>query len=271
MSYIFIDIDGTLYSKHQDQIPTSAIEAMKLAKRNGHKVFLCTGRSKGEALPFLNLPVDGFAFSSGAYIEVNSEVIYAKEMEYEQCLELVHQLNEHQLGYCLSGNLKSYSSPYGMEFIYRYFSEEHRSKDEVMALIEKHNFFVDQNFKEDFITKINIYSYQLDAIYNFGKHVDHSFDITVFINENSTFKAAELTFHNHSKATAVSNIMRYFGSKDEIVCIGDSENDIPMFQIADIAIGMKHGSSEALKHVSYITDDVLEDGIYKAFKHFDLI
>lgn len=47
---IFLDVDGTLvdYSGH---IPQSAAEAVRLARQKGHKVYICTGRSRAEVYP----------------------------------------------------------------------------------------------------------------------------------------------------------------------------------------------------------------------------
>ena len=46
--YIFLDVDGTLYSPKLGEIPESAMEAIRLAREEGHKIFLCTGRSLAE-------------------------------------------------------------------------------------------------------------------------------------------------------------------------------------------------------------------------------
>ena len=40
--YLFLDIDYTLYSPKAGCVPPSALEAIAEARRNGHKVFLCT-------------------------------------------------------------------------------------------------------------------------------------------------------------------------------------------------------------------------------------
>ena len=42
---LFIDVDGTLVD-YDNNIPQSAVEAIKIARNNGHKVYICTGRSK---------------------------------------------------------------------------------------------------------------------------------------------------------------------------------------------------------------------------------
>ena len=49
---IFFDIDGTLVGFKGD-ILDSTREALQAAKRNGHKILLCTGRSKNQIYPWL--------------------------------------------------------------------------------------------------------------------------------------------------------------------------------------------------------------------------
>ena len=44
---IFVDVDGTLLDNKQ-QIPESAVYAIQNARKNGHYVFLNTGRCKAE-------------------------------------------------------------------------------------------------------------------------------------------------------------------------------------------------------------------------------
>ena len=40
---IFLDIDGTLIEPGRMEPPASAVDAVRKARANGHKVFLCTG------------------------------------------------------------------------------------------------------------------------------------------------------------------------------------------------------------------------------------
>ena len=45
MAYIFFDIDGTLWDEKM-QIPESTIPTIRQLQKNGHKTFLCSGRSR---------------------------------------------------------------------------------------------------------------------------------------------------------------------------------------------------------------------------------
>ena len=42
---LFFDIDGTILSEKTKEIPASAIEALKAAKKKGHLLFINTGRT----------------------------------------------------------------------------------------------------------------------------------------------------------------------------------------------------------------------------------
>ena len=44
-SALFFDIDGTILSEITKEIPESALEALNQAKKNGHKMYINTGRT----------------------------------------------------------------------------------------------------------------------------------------------------------------------------------------------------------------------------------
>jgi hypothetical protein len=57
----------------------------------------------------------------------------------------------------------------------------------------------------------------------------------------------------------------------DTISIGDGDNDIEMIQTSGIGIAMGN-ATERLKEVSdYITDNVDEDGVYKALQYFKVI
>ena len=45
---LFIDVDGTL-ADYRGRIPASAAEAVRRAREAGHRVYICTGRSRAES------------------------------------------------------------------------------------------------------------------------------------------------------------------------------------------------------------------------------
>ena len=72
---IFLDIDGTLTEPGKNIVLKSALWAIAQARKQGHYVFLCTGRSYGMILPLLKYDFDGVIASADGYIEYCREVI----------------------------------------------------------------------------------------------------------------------------------------------------------------------------------------------------
>ena len=56
----------------------------------------------------------------------------------------------------------------------------------------------------------------------------------------------------------------------DTIAFGDSLNDLPMMQAANIAVGMGNGTS-LHPYVTFITKDIKEDGIYEAMKQLNLL
>ena len=57
---LFLDIDGTLTEPGYNIPPASALEAIKKAQANGHKVYLCSGRNRAMLKPLLAYNFDGY-------------------------------------------------------------------------------------------------------------------------------------------------------------------------------------------------------------------
>ena len=47
---VFIDVDGTLIDE-DERMARSSVQAVRLARANGHLVFVCTGRGRREIYP----------------------------------------------------------------------------------------------------------------------------------------------------------------------------------------------------------------------------
>ena len=73
---IFLDIDGTLTEPGKNEPPVSALEAVRRARANGHRVVLASGRSYGMLSPLLLYGFDGLVGSAGGYIMYGEEVVY---------------------------------------------------------------------------------------------------------------------------------------------------------------------------------------------------
>ena len=82
---IFLDIDGTLTPPGSNVPPASALEAIRAAREEGHRVFLCSGRNYGMLSPLLAFGCfDGAVASGGGYVFCGDEVLYDCPMSEAQ-------------------------------------------------------------------------------------------------------------------------------------------------------------------------------------------
>lgn len=72
-----------------------------------------------------------------------------------------------------------------------------------------------------------------------------------------------------NKGYGVKQLMNLLDLKeDEVMCFGDSENDISMFEAVKYGIAMENAQNIVKEKAFYITSSNNEDGIQKAIEHF---
>ena len=66
---IFIDIDGTLLD-YENKLPASADRAIKEARKNGYRVYICTGRSEVEVYDYIwDIGLDGLNGGNVSFVK----------------------------------------------------------------------------------------------------------------------------------------------------------------------------------------------------------
>ena len=72
---LFIDVDGTLVDC-QTNLHESAVTAIRRARARGHRVYICTGRSKAEVYSNIwDIGLDGMIGGNGSYVEDHGTVV----------------------------------------------------------------------------------------------------------------------------------------------------------------------------------------------------
>ena len=90
---IFLDIDGTLLPPGEMLIPDSTLQALRAARANGHKLFLCTGRNLHMTAPLLEYGCfDGAICSAGGYVLCDGQVLVDLPMEQETLSALLLEM-----------------------------------------------------------------------------------------------------------------------------------------------------------------------------------
>ena len=101
---IFIDVDGTLVD-YDNLLPSSAVEAIRKARANGHKVYISTGRSRAEVYQEIwDIGLDGMIGGNGSYVEDNGQVVMHQLLTPEQSRRIVDWLHDRKLEFYLESN-----------------------------------------------------------------------------------------------------------------------------------------------------------------------
>lgn len=272
--YIFLDIDGTLYSQKLAATPASAELALRKAREKGHKIFLCTGRSLAESSKYLNYDVDGFILGAGTMVYAGGKRIYDNPIPTRDVTRLKKRILQAGLGYSLEGGVGVYCDPHGYERLLWYFSGG--SEDpEVKRQKALENCAYPEKFgseDSDSIYKICALGSKWDERYqNLEKRLEEPYVLTMSVDLDG-FSCGEITNRHITKATGIEKALEYYNAETfDAIGIGDSANDIPMLKTCGIGIAMGNGQQAAKDAADYVTTGILEDGIYNAFRHFGLI
>ena len=258
---VFFDIDGTVMDYDTQIIPESAVEAIRLLKKNGHIPVVNTGRPIGHVDPRIReLDFSGWICSCGMELILDGEMIYQDYPSLEECKVILDAAHDCRMAIQTEGHdslLFDADMPYhalGLREADRLAKQGIRV--EPIQTCEDLNFikFVTYDTpdcrREEFLERISPY---YDAI----------------IRANTLI---EYIKKGHSKAEGMERFLQTLHvSREEIFAIGDSENDLTMFAMAGTTICMGDGVESVKQQADYVTDPVLEDGIFNALRHFALI
>ena len=269
---IFLDVDGTLID-YEAKTPQSAKVAIAQALANGHKVYTCTGCSKAEIeTRDIGVELSGMIGGNGSYIESEGEVIFEKSLTKEECTHFVDWCKKNNLAFRLECNSGMYLSDDYKErskvarYLYSNGIDADLSKMPKDAPFmpywhEGENLYRDDVKKTAFV--LNSYADYLKAKEEFkGLKVD----TWGGKGEHALYGAVGV--NNVSKASAI-NLLKREGFKT--MAFGDAAVDIAMFEVCDESVAMGNGSIEVKEKATYVTDDINQDGLYNALKHFGII
>ena len=262
---IFFDIDGTIITEngHKRIIPDSALKAIRKLQANGHLCFINSGRTMSEINDIIyDIGMDGFVCGCGTYISYHDKVLFAQTIPLNLGNRILADLELCNLEWVLEGENTLYYSTKNYETHIGDFKKEHLEDPSLaFSLVspeETHDLAFD---------KFCICIKNDSDLETFMKKYEN--DLT-FIDRGEGFW--EIVPIGCSKASGMKFLMEYFDVPlENTYAIGDSSNDLPMLEFAGTGIAMGNSSDIVLKSADYITDDILEDGIYNAMKHFDLI
>jgi len=270
---VCIDIDGTLLNtKHLVTQRTKDI-LLKIHELGIH-IVISTGRMYTDAEYYSNLigvksPVIA---SNGAVIKEknNDKVIYKDVLGEKLSLELLEMFHKHDIQpyFCTPyrfyyGNIlfkcyylatklfRTRSNPLDMEYVI--------SWDQWREILHK---------EKDNIVKCEIIYRDVTLITELQKELKQNLQLEIV---DSSRYNIEITRKGVSKGKAVAMLATFYNLKrEEIITIGDSENDLSMIEYAGLGIAMGNGTERVKEKADYVTDSNDNEGVANALNKFIL-
>ena len=259
---LFIDVDGTLVD-YENNLPASAVRAIRAARAAGHRVYICTGRSKAEVYPPLwEIGLDGMIGGNGSYVEDHGRVVMHQLITPAQARRIVDWLHSRGLEFYLESNNGLFASEHfeeaGRPAMQEYTRRKGRPGADELTVRQAFPDMIfgcegEQLYRDD----LNKVSYLL------GSYQD-------FLDTKAQFPDMQNGTWGGAGETALFGDI---GVKDitKANAIGDAKVDIPMLEYCAYGVAMGSGGEEIKAMADLVTDGVDEDGLYNAFVKLGLI
>ena len=270
--YVFLDIDGTLVGK-DGVVPESAREAIERARANGHKIMICSGRSRCEMHDnIMSVPLDGIVGSAGAYLEVEGKMIYHRPMTEKMNGKLLDYFESRGIAILLETNDDLLVNDIGLEYIRKHIEDceaKNQPYDKPLFDLASPLSRIEEPAKLP-INKLLYVTTKYDPE-DIKKDLQDEFtvvDSAIALPGNS----GELSELGIDKRHGIEKLIKYFGADmRDTIGIGDGLNDMAMLQATAVGIAMGNANPILKEIADYVTTDVDKDGIQNAFIHYGLI
>lgn len=262
---IFFDIDGTIVTENGANrvIPESTRTAIRTLQDNGHLCFINTGRAFSEIdKPIHSLGMDGYICGCGTYILYHDKELFAHTIPFELGNRILPDLEQYHLEWLLEGSNSLYYSSRPYRTHIGDFQKEHR---EVFSL--SFDLIAPEDAHDLVFDKFCLCTDELSQFDDFYKKYQKELS---FIDRGQGFY--EVVPKGCSKASGIQFLMDYFQIPlQNTIAIGDSTNDLPMLEFAGTSIAMGGSDPKVCEAATFVTDPILEDGLYNAFDRLNLL
>jgi hypothetical protein len=270
---IFLDIDGTLTSPGSNVPPESALEAIRLAREEGHKVFLCTGRNYDMLSPLLKYGCfDGAVASSGGYVFCGDEVIYDCPMTEEQTETAMRLFKEQGVFRTVEARDGSYCD----EGLSDFLNESSGGNSELLrwrkALEKDLGIRPMAEYDGRPIYKVVFMCRDVSQLAPAIEALEKDFFFLVQDMAAANCLNGELVNRKFDKGLGVRRVCEALGYPiEDTVGFGDSMNDLEMIDTVAVAVCMENGSPQLKKRSDIICPAVEDDGLAHAFRKLGLV
>jgi len=268
---ICIDMDGTLLNSNH-KISKISKSTLKKAHDMGVNVVISTGRTYVDAVAYsdligLNTPIIA---CTGAMIKEKhgDEVIHKSVIDEEICKKLLRIFKKYKVKPFFNSVYKVYCGDLKLKIAMECFKIGgfiNRSVKLKYIKDEEKWFDVFRQEKNNII-KCEIINRNREKMHNIRKELENINGIEITCSSEHNI---EITKKGASKGRAIEILANYYNIKrEEIIAIGDSDNDVSAIEFAGMGVAMGNANERVKNKSNFITESNDNDGVAKVIEKF---
>lgn len=269
MALIAIDMDGTLLNS-QNAIPQENVESIRAAQKEGIHVVISTGRmydSAKETLDEAGLSCPIVCLNGSQIYDYEAKILHNDSMDKEIFAKALALCEAENKTFIVSTNEGSFTKC--RDTLYdEFFTDKKTGKPyKLTATLRKiRNYTSIEDFNELNVYKILFLSKNDEVINRIRLKLMQEEGLLITSSHSNN---VEINAANVSKGAALLKIAPFLGvDLNESMAIGDSFNDVSMFNRVGFSVAMGNAKEELKNQCTFVTKTNDEAGVAHAIYHF---
>jgi len=268
---IFLDIDGTLTAPGSNTPPESALAAIRRARENGHKIFLCSGRNPAMLAPLMKYQFEGAVAGAGGYVFAGDKILYDCPMERDDFETAMRLLEENGVFRTIEAKEGSWCDDGMGEFLQQVSGGNSELMRWRKALEEDLGIRPMGEYKGAPVYKIVFMCRKSSQLDPAKKALEERYNFVVQDMRGADCLNGEMINRQYDKGKGVRIVAEALGfGLEDTIGFGDSMNDLEMIETVGYSVCMDNGSPRLKEISDLVCPAVDQDGLAFAFEKLGL-
>lgn len=279
---VFLDVDGTLIDSGE-RMAVGTADAIRSVRANGHLVYLCTGRAAIEVPKVVRaIGFDGIISAGGGFAEIGDELVITRTMPPAAAERMTRFFESAGFDFYLQAYRDVYPSAGVRDRFVEYLLDDLRREtgaepsEAARAAIVEHPameaFAVQRPYVYEGIAKAIFLGDDQRAFARAWEGLHPEFHVITGTIPHLGEGSGEVSFGGVNKGSTILQLLELLGlPAAAAIGIGDSSNDVEMFDVCGVAVAMGNASDAIKARAGEVTDGVLDDGVANALRRHGLV
>jgi Cof subfamily protein (haloacid dehalogenase superfamily) len=269
---VFLDVDGTFSA--DGVVPPAHVDAVGAARRNGHLVFVATGRPLSLLPPeLLRVGFDGLVLGAGCHVVVGDTVLADRTFSRELAARVLSVLDGHDVAYVLESSEGMFGPP-GVDVRLRHVIDtqlrpmgiEHGGAHEVLEALVLREDLTGCSFGKLVYVDAPVHGDVLAAEIGDGVYVERS------SIPGMGDSAGEVAMAGIDKAVGLRLVVEHLAlRREDVVAVGDGPNDVAMLQYAGVGVAVEGSDPAVLAVADRVVARPRASGVATLFAELGLV